>query len=290
MPRQTWVAMRPSVLRRFGLLTDRDRGGMGLLVGHLGPGTAQVGQERLGPLLVLRPLAQHVSVGGRLDRAGTDRRVDLGEHEEIEIVLFGTRSELLSHEGAQVVHAGLALLQAASRFLPRTAHRVWLAQRQQSAPHVEDVLNLLLRPVLLARHQLDVKRVAVLAHVQDVEQAHRLPAVLVGHRERHQAVLLHLRREGLQLVKGLRDRVAVFGEDALAVLHHPRVIGDLTRTTTTPPAGTAAAPGEADRTRRQGAEQQRGAPDAAHRRGRQRGEVLRLRLWACHGDLLPPLE
>ena len=66
--------------------------------------------------------------------------------------------------------------------------------------------------------------VAVDAHVEDVERAHRGPAVLVGERDRRQPVGLHLLGEGDELIPRLRDRVALLLPEALAVVDGPRVV------------------------------------------------------------------
>ena len=101
-----------------GLVVRRDDARVGLDGDVLRVGGAQVGEQLLRTVLVLGPLGHHVSVDGRFDRVGADGRVDLGEGEEVEVVLFRTLGELLRDEGAQKVHAGLLLLQRLSRLLP----------------------------------------------------------------------------------------------------------------------------------------------------------------------------
>ncbi len=119
----------------------------------------------------------------------------------------------------------LLLLERLGRLLPGAPERVGLVQRQDARPRVEDLLDLVGVPCLLARHQADVEVVAVDAQVELVERAHRRPAVLVAERDRDEAVLLHLGAEGVEVVEGLGDLVAVLGEHALAVEDRPRVVG-----------------------------------------------------------------
>ncbi len=68
--------------------------------------------------------------------------------------------------------------------------------------------------------------VAVDAHVEDVEGAHRGPAVLVGEGQRDQAVVLSLLQQGLELIGRGRNRVVVLLEHALAVKDDPGVVVD----------------------------------------------------------------
>ena len=96
---------------------------------------------------------------------------------------------------------------------------------EQPGPGVEDLLDLVAVPGLLAGHQADVEVVAVDPQVELVEGAHGRPAVLVAEGDRDEAVLLHLRAEGLELVERLGLLVAVLLEDALAVEDRPRVVG-----------------------------------------------------------------
>src|SRR6476620_5048382 len=186
---------------------------------------AEVAQELLGPGLVLGPLGHHVAVDGRLDRVGTDRAVDLREVEEVEVVLLRALLELLGDKGTQEVGARLLLLEGLRRLLPGAAERVGLVQVEHPGPGVEDRLDLVAVPGLLARHQADVEVEAVDPHVELVEGAHRGPAVLVAERDRDQTVLPHLGAEGLELVQGLGRLVAELGEHALAVEDGPRVVG-----------------------------------------------------------------
>ena len=53
--------------------------------------------------------------------------------------------------------------------------------------------------------------VAVHPQVEDVERAHRGPAVLVRERDRGEAIALHLGAEGFEFVPVGRDRVVVRG-------------------------------------------------------------------------------
>jgi hypothetical protein len=69
-----------------------------------------------------------------------------------------------------------------------------------------------------------VEVVAVDAHVQVVEGAHRRPAVLVGEGDRGQAVALDLLCQRDELVPGLGRLVAALLEDALPVEDRPRVV------------------------------------------------------------------
>ena len=66
--------------------------------------------------------------------------------------------------------------------------------------------------------------VTVHAKVEDVERAHRRPAILVGEGDRDEAVRLNLLAEGLEIVHRRRDGVALFREQALAIEDGPRVV------------------------------------------------------------------
>ena len=109
------------------------------------------------------------------------------------------------------------------RVLPDPAGGAFLVEGQDLLERVEDRLDLRVRPLLLAGHQPDVEVVAVEPEVEDVERAHRRPAVLVAEGERDQAVRLDLRGERLELVEGLRDLVALLRRKALAVEDRPRI-------------------------------------------------------------------
>ena len=93
-----------------------------------------------------------------------------------------------------------------------------------SAQVLKTSLTFCVLPRLLAGHQVDMELIAVDAHVDDVEGAHRRPAVLVGERDRGEAVLLHLGTEGLELVEGRGDLVALLLPHARAVEDCPRVV------------------------------------------------------------------
>ena len=96
------------------------------------------------------------------------------------------------------------------RLLPGAAERVRLVQRRAARRQVSKTsLTFLLSQDSSPAMQALVEVVAVDAHVEDVERAHGRPAVLVGEADRGQAVLLHLRAEGLELVERLRDLVAL---------------------------------------------------------------------------------
>ena len=66
--------------------------------------------------------------------------------------------------------------------------------------------------------------VAVDPHVEDVERAHRGPAVLVRERDRRQPVRLHLLGERDELGPRLRDRVALRLPEALPVVDRPGIV------------------------------------------------------------------
>jgi hypothetical protein len=97
---------------------------------------------------------------------------------------------------------------------------------QQLAPGVEDQLDLVTVPLLVTRHQAHVEVEAVEAHVEDVEGAHRRPAVLVAEGERRHALALHVVHERHEVVVGLRRHPAVLLEHRLPVEHRPRVVLD----------------------------------------------------------------
>jgi len=139
--------------------------------------------------------------------------------------MVGTR-ELLTDERAEEEHPGLLRDDLLRAFLPRQAERARRVVRQELRPLLEDGLHLRAVPGLLPGHQPDVEVVAVDAHVQDVERAHRGPAVLVREGDRRQAVGLHLLGERDELIPGLRDRVALLLEDALAIEDRPRIVVD----------------------------------------------------------------
>ena len=111
--------------------------------------------------------------------------------------------------------------------LPGQAGVVLGVERKDLRPLLEDVGDLRVGPLLLAGHQVDVEVVAVQAQVEDVERAHRGPAVLVAEGDRGQAVrLASWSHERLELVPGRRDGVVLVREDALAVEDRPRVVVD----------------------------------------------------------------
>src|SRR6478672_11397323 len=220
------LLLQGRVAARVSRLVGGDDARVGLEREQLRLGLGDVLEQLLGAALVLRLGAHHVAVDRRLDGVGADRRVDLGEAEEVEVVLLGALGELLGEERAEDVHARLLLLERLCRLLPGAAERVRLVQREDAGPRVEDLLDLRVGPVLLARHQADVEVVAVDAQVDLVERAHGGPAVLVAEGDRVEAVLLHLRAERVELVEGLGDLVALVLEDALAVEDRPRVVGD----------------------------------------------------------------
>ena len=73
------------------------------------------------PSSFLRLARHHEAVDRGLDGVGADRRVDLREREEVEVVLVVALRELLADEHAQDVHAGLLLLQRLGGLLPGAA-------------------------------------------------------------------------------------------------------------------------------------------------------------------------
>ena len=151
-------------------------------------------------------------------------RVELGEGEEVEVVL--EVRDAVDDERAEEVHPALALAQRRRGLLPGATERVGLVVGQQPAPGVEDLLDLRGVPLLVPGHQADVEVVAVDPHVEDVEGAHRRPAVLVGERERGDVVPLHLLHQGGELVERRGRGVAVLLPDRLPVEDRPRVVAD----------------------------------------------------------------
>ena len=67
--------------------------------------------------------------------------------------------------------------------------------------------------------------IAVQPHVEDVEGAHRRPAVLVGEGEGDELVGLHLLGQRFELVQGRGRLVPLLLPDRLAVEDRPRVVG-----------------------------------------------------------------
>ena len=154
---------------------------------------------------------------------------EVREREEVEVlevrrVLRGR--ELGGHEQAEQVHAGLLLDEGVRGVLPGQAGVVLGVVREELRPLLEDGGDLRVGPLLLAGHQGDMEVVAVQPEVEDVERALGRPAVLVAEGDRGQAVGLHLLAQGDQVVPRRRDRVALVGEDALAVEDRPRVVVD----------------------------------------------------------------
>ena len=174
-------------------------------------------------------------LGGELP--GVDRRVERGlgvvlrpecrEREEVEVGEVGRilgRRECAGHEQAEQVHPGLLLDERVGGVGPVQARVVLCVEGQDLLPLLEDRRDLRVGPLLLARHQADMEVVAVEPEVEDVEGAHRRPALLVAESDRRQAVGLHLGGQGLQVVPRLRDRVALVLEEALPVEDGPRVV------------------------------------------------------------------
>ncbi len=95
---------------------------------------------------------------------------------------------------------------------------------EELGPLLEDGSHLRAVPGLLPGHQVDVELVAVDPHVDDVEGAHRGPAVLVRERDRRQAVGLHLLGERDELGPRLGSGVALLLPQGLPVVHGPRVV------------------------------------------------------------------
>src|SRR6478609_4264242 len=143
------LLLQSGVAARVGRAVRRDDARVGLEGEQLGLWLGDVVQQLLGGRLVLRLGAHHVAVDRGLDDVGADRRVDLGEPEEDQVVLLGALGELLGDEGAEEVHARLLLLERLRRLLPRAPERVRLVQRQDAGPGVEDLLDLGVGPVLL---------------------------------------------------------------------------------------------------------------------------------------------
>ena len=213
-------------MRLARVLVRADVVRVGLEVRVLRGRGAEVLQQLLRAGRVLRLARHQEAVDRRVERVLPVRRVDLRVREEVEVGVVGGVRRLLADERAEQVHAGLLLDELLRAFLPRQSERALRVVRQELAPLVEDGLDLRAVPRLLAAHQPDVEVVAVDAHVQDVERAHRRPPVLVGERDRREPVLLHLLREGDELVPRLRDLVPVLLEHALAVEDRPRVVVD----------------------------------------------------------------
>lgn len=213
-----------------GVLADRDVVGVAREIHVLGLAGGQPGQQVPGTLhraVVLQALGvlrQQESVDGRLDRVLAVRRVDLGEGEEVDVVLLVLGELLARVRESEDGHPALALLEGGRRLLPGTAVGALLAVREHAAPGVEDVLDAPVGPGFLTGHQRLVELVAVGAHVEVVEGAHRGPAVLVAERDRRQLVLLHPPGERQILVQGARRLVPVLREDALPVEDRPRVV------------------------------------------------------------------
>ena len=130
--------------------------------------------------------------------------------------------------GTEHHHGDLLLGEGGAGLLPGAAVGTGLVQAlvEQAGPQPEDVLDLLVFPGLLAGHQVDVELVAVLAHVDVVERAHRRPAVLVGEADRDATVRLDLLGQRDVVVPVLRGLVALLLERALPVEQRPRVVVD----------------------------------------------------------------
>src|SRR6185503_9682698 len=117
------LLLQLAVARGVGARVDGDNRGVGLDVNALRGGRAEVAEELLGRGLVLRVRRHHEAVDRGLDRRRPDRGVDLGEREEVQVLLVGALGELLADEHAQHVHPGLLLLQRLRGLLPGAAQR-----------------------------------------------------------------------------------------------------------------------------------------------------------------------
>ena len=145
----------------------------------------------------------HPAVDRRLDRLGAELLVHRRPGEEVEVggVALG---ELAADEVADGHHAGFFVHEGGRGLFPRPAVGILLVERQERFPLREDVLHALVGPALPAGHQVHVELVAVQAEVELVERAHRRPAAVVAERERDDARVLHVRRQGHQVLHGRR--------------------------------------------------------------------------------------
>src|SRR2546430_2586981 len=204
---------------------DRDVGRVALEVGVLRAGGAEELEQILAAGWVLGLRGQHEPVDRRLHRVDAVGRVDRREREDdhvVELVLRRLQGDVRQAEHDE---ADLLLGEGRAALLPGTAERAGLVVVEKAGPQLEDVLDLVAGPRLLAGHQVDVELVPVGPHVQVVEGAHRRPAVLVGEAERGgDPVLLHLLHERDELVPRTRRLVALRVEGALPVEHRPGVV------------------------------------------------------------------
>src|SRR6202165_2582773 len=105
-----------------------------------------------------RLLAEHHDVDRRVDRLlGVEGGAHVRPGEEVEVVQVGLdlgRRELLRHEQAEHVHAGLLVDHLVSRLLPGLAGKPWRVIGDDLSPLVEDVRDPRVGPLLLAGAEL----------------------------------------------------------------------------------------------------------------------------------------
>ena len=166
-------------------------------------GGAKVVEELLGGVGILRRLGHHPAVDRRLDRLGAEIGVHFRPGEEVEVggVALGER---LADEVADGHHAGFFVHEGGRGLLPVPTIGVLLVERQETCPLREDVLHAVVGPALLAGHQVHVELVAIHAEVELIERTHRRPPAVIAERERDNALVLHVRRQRLQLIVGRR--------------------------------------------------------------------------------------
>ena len=154
-------------------------------------------------------------------RVGIREEVEVGEVGRV--LVAGTAR----HEHAEEVHRGLLLDERRRRVLPGPAGGSLAWYGQDLRPLLEDRRDLRVGPLLLAGHEVDVEVVPVHAQVQDVERAHRGPAVLVARtRSASRPSFWICLPRVLRSSHVARDGVALLGEDALPIEDRPRIVVD----------------------------------------------------------------